>query len=445
MLNKITCMLFDIEGTLTSKNGRGHSENLFRIIKKVIQKDIVVGLVTGRESAMSKAIHRIFDLNGPIISENGSELIFNFKDNERNVIYEGLKDDDKKTIINILKSKSILKDLYVDDQKKYMITLYLNNFPNHKIEELKMYYNRIQNIFKDYKNISITYSSAAIDINKTGIDKCYGINQFSKLKFIPLRNIVYIGDSYNDFSAFELIIKNGGLVCMVGDDSELINELNKIGNIGQNLIITNSKGPEGSVEFLKSILREDTMDSEIITQYNQCANDWRHFDTSIWQMPSFSVALSSVILLIIDKMQDPALKSLILFFGTMLSISMIIALNKHRLFQEQRTALLSKIEKSWIDNHKINNLTIRLTKDIKKINTIERLSAFKFLKICMIMTSIVMMIILIYNVYIIFPENNLKERHNIRLQTDSSAVHPDSSNTNKLNLFHSDSSISQSN
>ena len=79
---------FDIEGTLTGIGGRGHSPKLLPALQKLMSM-ATVGLFTGRDASYAKAFHRLFDLNGPIIAENGCALLPDFATDETSYLNFG--------------------------------------------------------------------------------------------------------------------------------------------------------------------------------------------------------------------------------------------------------------------------------------------------------------------------------------------------------------------
>jgi len=110
------------------------------------------------------------------------------------------------------------------------------------------------------------------------------------------------------------------------------------------------------------------MNEEEITQYNQCSEDWRHYDRAIWQMPTVSITIASAILAVAYQyVQDLLPRAVILLFGGLILLSLTVALVKHRLFQEQRTEFLLDTEKDWVDSNKVKRTIKRKTKEIPQL------------------------------------------------------------------------------
>jgi hypothetical protein len=110
------------------------------------------------------------------------------------------------------------------------------------------------------------------------------------------------------------------------------------------------------------------MNEEEITQYNQCSEDWRHYDRAIWQMPTVAITIASAILAVAYQYVKylPA-RAFILLLGGLLLLSLTVALVKHRLFQEQRIEFLSDTEKDWVDSDTVNRTIKRKTTEVQKI------------------------------------------------------------------------------
>lgn len=141
---------------------------------------------------------------------------------------------------------------------------------------------------------------------------------------------------------------------------------------------------------------------EQISQYEQSREDWRHFNDSIWQLPSIAVAIASGILaLSYEYVKTPGPRSVILFFGFLICLAFVIALIKHRLFMNERTRNITIIENSWsqgpqvkiIDRVKIKTDDIA---DTEK-SWYHRISAYCCLVFIVFLTSIILLALSAYN------------------------------------------------
>jgi len=82
-------------------------------------------------------------------------------------------------------------------------------------------------------------------------------------------------------------------------------------------------------------------DSELL---RQCWEDWRHFDSLIWQIPSLSVAIVGGLLAIAYyAIQETTERGLVILLAALFLLVMTLALYKHRYFQEKRTTIIMKL------------------------------------------------------------------------------------------------------
>lgn len=250
MLPKI--VFFDIEGTLTGPGGRGHSRRLGEQFDRLMDRDVIVGLLTGRDASYAKGVNRLFDLNGPIIAENGCALIPDLKSDETGEInFGGIDSDLKEQIRDTLGQSGILSGMYEDPQKRYMFTLYLNSFPNHDPKEIISMYHQIDSLLTRILGLEVSYSSAAVDINPTGVNKGSAVDRYCREQGYDLSSIAFVGDSLNDRTAFEIIGEAEGQLALVGDSAELRKLLQGFSNVYH----SKQQASEGTVEFIDVLLR----------------------------------------------------------------------------------------------------------------------------------------------------------------------------------------------
>lgn len=240
-------IFFDVEGTLTGPNGRGHDERLMRSFSILKSKKRALGLCTGRDSLYAKALHRVFDLNGPIIAEAGCELIptySHFETESKNM--GGFTANEKIEILSKLEIEGVLSKMNSDDKKQYMITLYPNGFPNHREQDLLDGYLVTKRSLSVFSRLVVTHSSAAVDIVPQGVSKGATIISYCEAEEIPLDKVAYIGDSWNDLSAFEAVGHGGGVVGYVGKDETILQSLDSYKTLR-----SHEYGSSGVVELLE--------------------------------------------------------------------------------------------------------------------------------------------------------------------------------------------------
>lgn len=81
-------------------------------------------------------------------------------------------------------------------------------------------------------------------------------------------------------------------------------------------------------------------------QYQQCLENYRLFDRHVWQIPSVTVLIISSILGVSYSYLEnaPIPSSILLLFGTVLTLSMFITVKKYRFFQYHTIAKMREIE-----------------------------------------------------------------------------------------------------
>jgi len=248
-LKNLEYILCDIDGTLTGINGRGHSPKLLDTLQRLISQGIKIGLVSGRETLTALAVHRIFDLNGPIISENGAELVLDSRHNETHRMkMGGLSLSQITTITQRLGASGLGESCFIDPEKKHLVTLYPNEFPRHRPEDLPILCERVIGVLQPLANeVEISYSSAAIDICARGVNKGAGIQKMCETMSVPLSAVAFVGDSVNDLPAFEVVSRGGGWVALVGDEPAVKACLQTCPRV----YYARASVSEGAVEFLE--------------------------------------------------------------------------------------------------------------------------------------------------------------------------------------------------
>ena len=252
-MKNIEYILCDIDGTLTGINGRGHSPKLLDTIQRLISNGIKIGLVSGRDTLTAIAVHRIFDLNGPIISENGAELILEPHENERGLIHlGGLSQAQFDAIKQRLAGRGLLDRLFIGGEKNRLLTLYPNEFPRHHPDDLPALCRQVIDALQSLSvDVEISYSSAAIDISARGVNKGTGIQKMCEAMSLPLSAVAFVGDSVNDLSAFEVVGCGGGWVALVRDEPAVKLRLQAYPRV----YYARESASKGTVEFLEFFSR----------------------------------------------------------------------------------------------------------------------------------------------------------------------------------------------
>lgn len=118
----------------------------------------------------------------------------------------------------------------------------------------------------------------------------------------------------------------------------------------------------------------------LLEQYRRCAEDWRHFDKLLWQIPFSTATVVSAVIAIAHRyygerilyvpveVRIPLFASLIIFVVTMASLA-----RKVRFFQESRTRFAENIEENIA---KIEKMPIETEKTLKFLETYEERKRF---------------------------------------------------------------------
>ncbi len=251
-MSNIKLLLCDIDGTLTGTNGRGHSPRLLPLLRQLMSRGVAIGLVTGRETLSACAVHRIFDLNGPIVAENGAEIILDPAANEWDARRSGgLASSRLARLAEKIATSGLLEHLRIDGEKKHMLTLFPKSFPRHRADELPVWSQRVATALQEeLADFEITYSSAAIDISARDTDKGRGIELVCELLQVAPRTAAFVGDSNNDQAAFDFIRRGGGWLACVGTDQAVKNSLQDYARV----YFAQQHAAEGAADFFQYLL-----------------------------------------------------------------------------------------------------------------------------------------------------------------------------------------------
>jgi len=144
------------------------------------------------------------------------------------------------------------------------------------------------------------------------------------------------------------------------------------------------------------------MSEEEIVQYRQCSEEWKYYDSTIWQMPTTAITIASGIITISYQFTKQELpRTITLFFGCLTLFGLTVALIKHRLFQAQRIKFLIETEKDWLSSKKIKHTVGRLTKDIGNVSWYQKISAYYCLLFIMIVATLCLFSLFLYNLILL--------------------------------------------
>ena len=134
-------------------------------------------------------------------------------------------------------------------------------------------------------------------------------------------------------------------------------------------------------------------------QYEQCLEDWRHYDRAMWELPSVSLAVTTGVVAVAYQVITLGIaRLLVLLFGFMMQTSFAVALWKHRTFQGKRIDVLSEIEDKWIRNGRTDFTVVRTSGGLKDTKLAKRVSATILLLATMFIMALSMLALLLMNV-----------------------------------------------
>ncbi len=206
-LRFVKLLLCDIDGTLTGASGRGHSARLMPLMRQLMERGVKIGVVSGRDTLSALSVHRLFDLNGPIIGENGARLILDpVGDEWRSRKCGGLSSSQKAALMRVIHRRGLFGRFAVDPGKESMLTLVPTGFRPHAPDALPAWSGRLAAALKPWlSDLEVTYSSLAIDICARGTNKGKGIALACRALHTAPGAVAFVGDSSNDRSAFEFV------------------------------------------------------------------------------------------------------------------------------------------------------------------------------------------------------------------------------------------------
>lgn len=85
----------------------------------------------------------------------------------------------------------------------------------------------------------------------------------------------------------------------------------------------------------------------ILGQYRECAFDYRHFSSLIWQVPAVTAVIGGTLLAVtFNSAVDKMIRPFVIFVGLLLVIVMTIALEHYRLYELRRRISLNRFEQT---------------------------------------------------------------------------------------------------
>lgn len=110
---------------------------------------------------------------------------------------------------------------------------------------------------------------------------------------------------------------------------------------------------EGETENIKNENHYDDDKSALISaQFTRIASEIRQYDQIIWQIPTVTITITSVVSVVaFYYIQNKFFSGIFLIIGSFFNFTMAISLSKHRLFQDVRSVYLEKMENEYNITH----------------------------------------------------------------------------------------------
>jgi hydroxymethylpyrimidine pyrophosphatase-like HAD family hydrolase len=194
-MEPIVAIFSDNEGCILPGKGIEFPLQELAKLRSFLKKHPYVGfgICSGRSVPFIEAMVQtlnLFDSSVPCICEGGAALYWPKLDR-----WEAIAPTiDRKNIIEAVEGLSYREEL----GKVTCVSLY----PENKTTIRDLYLRLINSPIAPQYHIS--YSSAAVDVTATGIDKAYGIKEVCKRLKLPLSQILCIGDSDNDLPMLKI-------------------------------------------------------------------------------------------------------------------------------------------------------------------------------------------------------------------------------------------------
>lgn len=207
-MGKYKAVISDIDGTLTILSPTAYpTDRVVKTIKAIHKKGVCFSLATGRPFFMIEYLIKHLGLNSPMITDNGA-VIINAKD--RSVMWEAVLPNEEASEILKLTKKYQLTRLSCDvanfeNPKKIPSNVKIRKMSVHGLTE-KQAEDLVKNIRVNFKNLAVDKTAAYegkqyldVYISHADATKQYAVLKYAQILGISTKEIVGIGDHYNDF------------------------------------------------------------------------------------------------------------------------------------------------------------------------------------------------------------------------------------------------------
>ena len=156
--------------------------------------------------------------------------------------------------------------------------------------------------------------------------------------------------------------------------------------------------------------KEKLKQNLIIAQYNRASYDFRMFDQLMWQVPSISITITSVVFAVAFGFirNNYMIMGVVLILGGIFDFSLLIALTKYRLMQDVRARWMEDIENELgiknipVHSKKAEDYLSKKDHDHKSPEWFRKRNAFRSLFYTILILFIVSLSIGVYLIYLYF-------------------------------------------
>ena len=226
-MGKYKAIISDVDGTLTPIVPQAvPSEKATKKIKELSQKGMLFSLASGRPFFLLEYLTKHLSLTTPIISDNGAVII---DGNNGSVIWEkNLPNNEAQEIINMIPEETLTRlscdSINLENPQDVPQNVKIRKVSIHDLthELADLLIKQVEDKFKNLAVVkSASYKSekfADVYFSHAEATKQHAVRKYSQILNISPKEIIGIGDGYNDFS---LLIACGLRVAMGNAVSEL--------------------------------------------------------------------------------------------------------------------------------------------------------------------------------------------------------------------------------
>ena len=227
----------DIDGTLLNTQSTITERN-YSTLKKAISQGIIVALCTGRSYFMAQKVVGEFDFELPLVLHNGAEIVnssdgqmiehwplaqevarqgvilmkqfslepivYDFHEGKHKLVYESINPTNEAYVRYMSTKESILHktdDLisYIDHNPMQLVAIHQESIIRNAMPILKNHIDA--NVFTSGRLFNLEYWF--LEVLQSGASKAAAVEHLAKLHNIDKKEIMAIGDNFNDLEMME--------------------------------------------------------------------------------------------------------------------------------------------------------------------------------------------------------------------------------------------------